>query len=72
MELHLLGERETRILRKEDHFELHHLLLASTRPNDNTWIEEAVEKAKPVLNLPVGPYRFSWISYVSCRITCKR
>jgi hypothetical protein len=51
IEIHLLGKGEKRILRKGDYFELHYLLIVSNEPNRYSWIDGAVERAKPVVEL---------------------
>ncbi|MCX8193704.1 MAG: hypothetical protein N3G77_07850 [Nitrososphaeria archaeon] len=51
IELHLLGEGETRMLKKGDYYELHYLLAVSTITNDYKWIDEAVKKAEPIIRL---------------------
>ncbi|MCC6003744.1 MAG: DUF4200 domain-containing protein [Thermofilum sp.] len=51
IEIHLLGRDEARTLTKGEHFELHYLLIVSNQPNNYTWINEAVERAKPIIEL---------------------
>jgi hypothetical protein len=51
IEIHLLGRDGARTLTMEGHFELHYLLIVSNQPNNYTWINEAVERAKPMIEL---------------------
>jgi len=50
IEIHMLGNEE-RMLKKGDSFELHYLLIVSDEPNSYSWIDGAVERAKPVIEL---------------------
>jgi len=51
IEIHLLEKDKVRTLRRGDRFELHYLLIVSNQPNNYTWISEAVERAKPIIEL---------------------
>jgi hypothetical protein len=48
--LHLLGE-DVRILKRGDYYELNYLLIVSTKPNDYSWIDDAVKEAEPMIDL---------------------
>jgi hypothetical protein len=51
IEIHLLDRDEARTQTRGEHFELHYLLIVSNQPNNYTWINEAVERAKPIIEL---------------------
>ena len=50
IEIHMLGD-EIRMLKKGDYFELHYLLIVSNKPNSYSWIDEAIKRAIPMIEL---------------------
>jgi len=50
IEIHMLGD-EIRMLKKGDYFELHYLLIVSNEPNSYSWIDKAIKRAIPMIEL---------------------